>query len=192
VPGKDLGVLERIGKQYHLQAGVRLLAGSDPVGALREFEAALGIDPGDSAVYVEKARALGAIGRWDQAVEALRDAIAGDPGSGDLHRALGAAFESCGRYGEAAEAYGEAARLLADPSDAHTALERVSSFADRHPVRGQDSSCFEDIPPGDGLTGAWSGERVIVREVVRIPCQYCGTLVDITRTTCQSCGAPLQ
>ncbi len=30
-----------------------------------------------------------------------------------------------------------------------------------------------------------------VREIVKIPCQYCGSLVEITWQNCSSCGAPL-
>ena len=30
-----------------------------------------------------------------------------------------------------------------------------------------------------------------IREIVKIPCPYCGSLVDITWPNCGSCGAPL-
>jgi hypothetical protein len=33
--------------------------------------------------------------------------------------------------------------------------------------------------------------EIIVREIVRIPCRYCGTLVDQTVRKCPDCGAPL-
>lgn len=32
-------------------------------------------------------------------------------------------------------------------------------------------------------------EKVIVREVVKVPCQYCGTLVEVTEAKCPGCGA---
>ncbi|HOT94895.1 MAG TPA: tetratricopeptide repeat protein [Methanoregulaceae archaeon] len=176
MPEKDLGLLDRIGKELHLQVGTYLLSCNDPIGALREFDAALGIDPADGAVVLQKARALSAIGRWDQAIEVLRTAIASAPGNRELHQALGAVLEACGRYDEAREAYAG----TAPPGRAETVGPT------------QVTSCFEDVGPIDPLPGALTGERVIVREVVRIPCQYCGSLVDITRTTCQSCGAPLR
>ncbi len=36
--------------------------------------------------------------------------------------------------------------------------------------------------------------KVIEREVIKVPCRYCGTLVEITAgpSKCPSCGAPLQ
>ncbi|HQJ88943.1 MAG TPA: hypothetical protein PLY91_10435 [Methanoregulaceae archaeon] len=68
MPEKDLGLLDRIGKELHLQVGTYLLSCNDPIGALREFDAALGIDTADGAVVLQKARALSAIGRWVQAM----------------------------------------------------------------------------------------------------------------------------
>ena len=34
-------------------------------------------------------------------------------------------------------------------------------------------------------------KEVITRELVRIPCRYCGQLIDQTATRCPSCSAPL-
>jgi hypothetical protein len=33
-------------------------------------------------------------------------------------------------------------------------------------------------------------QQVVVREVVKVPCRYCGTLIDSTATVCPKCGAP--
>jgi rubrerythrin len=33
-------------------------------------------------------------------------------------------------------------------------------------------------------------EKETIREVVKVPCKYCGTLVDVTSPKCPSCGAP--
>jgi MFS family permease len=46
-------------------------------------------------------------------------------------------------------------------------------------------------------TSAMSGGHVIyeketIKEVVKIPCSYCGTLVENTATKCPSCGAPFK
>lgn len=32
--------------------------------------------------------------------------------------------------------------------------------------------------------------KEIVREVVKYPCPYCNTLMEVTSTRCPSCGAP--
>jgi hypothetical protein len=33
-------------------------------------------------------------------------------------------------------------------------------------------------------------QQIIVRETVKVPCRYCGTLMDSTATVCPKCGAP--
>lgn len=35
-------------------------------------------------------------------------------------------------------------------------------------------------------------ERETIREIVKVPCKYCGTLVEVTSMRCPSCGAPLK
>jgi len=35
-------------------------------------------------------------------------------------------------------------------------------------------------------------EKEIIREIVKIPCKYCGTLVDQNAVRCPSCNAPLK
>jgi hypothetical protein len=34
-------------------------------------------------------------------------------------------------------------------------------------------------------------KEIVTREVVRIPCRHCGSLVDQTASKCPSCGAPM-
>ena len=46
-------------------------------------------------------------------------------------------------------------------------------------------------------TAAMTGGQVVyqketIKEVVKIPCSYCGTLVENTATKCPSCGAPFK
>jgi len=33
-------------------------------------------------------------------------------------------------------------------------------------------------------------QQVVIRETVKVPCRYCGTLIDSTATNCPNCGAP--
>jgi len=35
-------------------------------------------------------------------------------------------------------------------------------------------------------------ERVIIKEIVKIPCKYCGSLVENTARSCSQCGGSLQ
>lgn len=47
-------------------------------------------------------------------------------------------------------------------------------------------------PPAIHLTGAQQPavQQVVLRETVKVNCQYCGTLIDSTATVCPNCGAP--
>lgn len=47
-------------------------------------------------------------------------------------------------------------------------------------------------PPPLNLTssGQPAVQQIIVRETVKVPCRYCGTLMDSTATVCPKCGAP--
>jgi hypothetical protein len=47
-------------------------------------------------------------------------------------------------------------------------------------------------PPGINLTPRDQPtiQQVVVRETVKVPCRYCGTLMDSTATNCPNCGAP--
>ncbi len=44
-------------------------------------------------------------------------------------------------------------------------------------------------PPPLGLGGS-APPQVVLRETVKVPCAFCGTLIDSTATVCPQCGAP--
>ncbi len=47
-------------------------------------------------------------------------------------------------------------------------------------------------PPSVHLTpsGEPAVQQIVIRETVKVPCRYCGTLIDSTATVCPNCGAP--
>ncbi|MCI4326197.1 MAG: zinc ribbon domain-containing protein [Thermoplasmata archaeon] len=46
-------------------------------------------------------------------------------------------------------------------------------------------------PPLNMNTGGQPAvQQIVVRETVKVPCRYCGTLIDSTATVCPKCGAP--
>ncbi len=45
-------------------------------------------------------------------------------------------------------------------------------------------------PPIDLIPHEQPTPQVVLRETVRVPCRYCGTLIDSTATVCPKCGAP--
>jgi len=42
-----------------------------------------------------------------------------------------------------------------------------------------------------GKDGTVFHEKEIIKEIVKVPCAYCGVLMDITSTKCPTCGAPV-
>ncbi len=63
-------------------------------------------------------------------------------------------------------------------------IARAVSVARRrsreNPVRGMKA----ETPPAPQFH-----ERIIIREIVRIPCRFCGNLMDQTALVCPACGA---
>ena len=49
------------------------------------------------------------------------------------------------------------------------------------------------VPTATPLTATPAAmvERIVVREIVKIPCKYCGSLIDQTATSCPNCGGNL-
>jgi len=46
---------------------------------------------------------------------------------------------------------------------------------------------------GQGAIGGVSAPQIIQREIVKVPCKYCGNLNDLATTrVCPSCGAPVR
>ncbi len=46
-------------------------------------------------------------------------------------------------------------------------------------------------PPVDLVPGGQPAvQQIVIRETVKVPCAYCGTLMDSTATVCPKCGAP--
>ena len=47
-------------------------------------------------------------------------------------------------------------------------------------------------PPPINLTpgGQPAIQQIVIKETVKVPCRYCGTLIDSTATACPKCGAP--
>ncbi len=83
--------------------------------ALRWFDRAARLAPGQPMLEISRAAALGHLGRNDEAVDACARALEGAPGQPFVLVALGNALRDAGRPAEAADAYQRA--LRADPSD---------------------------------------------------------------------------
>ncbi len=79
--------------------------------ALEQYEKGLRVAPGDATLIKGTAQAEQGLGRWDAAVDHLRQAERLDPRSVDTLRRLGEALQSLRRYPEAREALDRALAL---------------------------------------------------------------------------------
>lgn len=115
-------------------------------------------------------------GKIDQAIEALRIAVMRSPNDDRAHYLLGLALSKKGRYEEAIAQYNEAISI--NPS--------AKTYADMLEV------AKEAMKGAAGGTKKVIHEKEIIKEIVKVPCRYCGTLIENTSERCPSCGAPLK
>ncbi len=81
------------------------LVSTDYARALEQYEKGLRVAPGDASALRGTALAEEGLGRWDAAVEHLREAVRLDPRSANIERVLGDALVRLRRYPEAREAF---------------------------------------------------------------------------------------
>jgi len=74
----------------------------------------------------------------------------------------------------------------------------VREHNEEHAVRIANSlTLLRQLPAGPMAGAPVPGvqpamvERVVVREIVKIPCKYCGSLVEQTASSCPNCGGNL-
>jgi hypothetical protein len=89
---------------------------------------------------------------------------------GDLANAQN--LETAGRFEEAALAY-----------------ERLGMLADAGRARSSKRTIRINGTVGTGQTSVIREKETIVKEVVMIPCKYCGGLMNQTSESCPNCGA---
>jgi tetratricopeptide (TPR) repeat protein len=113
----------------HANLATTLAMKGDNEGAAEHFALAVEINPQISPkVYQDMARALAAIGRNDEAIDALRRSTVFYPDSADLHFFLGVFLAEERRSDEAIEELRTALRLQPDHQLARTALERLGAI----------------------------------------------------------------
>jgi hypothetical protein len=78
------------------------------------------------------------------------------------------------------------------PGDVSEVIASISTARQRqlHAIAGSASSPAQATPQNSVSTIV--REREIIREVVRLPCRFCGGLVDQTVVKCPNCGAVLR
>lgn len=110
--------------------------------------------------------------KLDEAIVALRSSVSRNSGQDRAHYLLGLALARKGRYDEAIPEYNAAIGINPGEKTYRDMLEVAkTAFRDANAVPVQ---------------------KEIIREIVKIPCKYCGMLVENTRDRCPGCGAPVK
>jgi len=91
-----------------LRKGDKLFAGGDAAGAVREYERALKLAPGDALAWNNLGVALSASGRASEAIGPYERALGLDSGFWRAWYNLGKALQRAGRFEEAIEKYDRA------------------------------------------------------------------------------------
>jgi len=99
--------------------------------ALTYFQKAKETNPQDAGVWFYIGLAYSKLGRYQDAVEACKQAIRIKPDLVEAHYNLGNAYRSLGRYQEAIEAYKQAIRIKPDYAEAHYNLGVTYGQLDR-------------------------------------------------------------
>jgi len=103
----------------HLALANFLVGSLDFIGALREYERALALAPGDARVLNEYGAYAVLIGRIEPGLAAARRLLVLDPLNATNHFGLGTSLTFARRYGEAIRAFGDARSLGQDDESLH-------------------------------------------------------------------------
>lgn len=128
----------------------------------------------------------------------------------ESRRAKGKLLKEKGRFGKGGRFEGEAEMYEARIRNIEEGLRekaeilklRAMRFRERGNVRKAQKlegeaqkalSLVTQPQPSEERSGnsVYKEKEIITREIVRIPCTYCGTLINQTDTKCPSCGANL-
>lgn len=75
---------------------------------------------------------------------------------------------------------------------AQAVVQAVTAARNRRLTELHRDAPYGGTAPGGGAPTAVQREREVIREIVRLPCRYCGSLVNQLDTKCGSCGAGLR
>jgi len=115
--------------------------------ALRRFDRALELRPDHAACQSQRAEALAALGRLDEAEAALRTLLETEPGSPQILNNLGNVLADSGRLGASVEAYRKAAEVAPDFVDPHANLGAVlARLGELEAARGACAQALALVP----------------------------------------------
>lgn len=109
----------------HIQLGIQYGKQGELDKAIAEFKKAMGINPRNSAIYMNLGTAYATKGMFDEAIAAFERAIELKPTAVNAHMNLGLAYFYSGKLGKALGAYKQALMLRPDLVDAYRRMGQV-------------------------------------------------------------------
>jgi tetratricopeptide (TPR) repeat protein/DNA-binding winged helix-turn-helix (wHTH) protein len=108
------------------------IANLDYAGAIKSFREIVARYPLEIEAYLRLARLLRGEGRYEEAIEAAKQALAVDAGSADLYNVLGMTYSELGRHDEALTMFRRYVELAPDEPNAHDSLGMGYQWAGRY------------------------------------------------------------
>jgi tetratricopeptide (TPR) repeat protein len=130
---KNLGYLSGTSSKGDRNLAAIAFENRDYRKAAQMYQALVAAEPEDAPLRASLAGALGALGRYDEAIVELDRSLALDPLNPEGHHNRGAALERLGRGDEAIASYREAVRYRGDYAPSLQALERLGATASTKP-----------------------------------------------------------
>jgi tetratricopeptide (TPR) repeat protein len=115
----------------HENLGIACVELGNYQGGLEHCREAVRLDPSDVRGMTGVARALGGLGRSDEAIKCYVDALNLNPSDARIYYFLGMEYEKLGKFDDALTSLAEAVRLAPNFTEAQRALERVRRAAQR-------------------------------------------------------------
>jgi tetratricopeptide (TPR) repeat protein len=144
--------------------------------ALDVINKALTIDPCSLKAHYYKGKALIRLRKWDDAIDSFSFVINSNANDAKSHGYLGLCFENTSRYEEAIQEYSTAIQI--DKS----LYNKIKICMDRSIMRKH--SDYDRTIQNEKI--------IILKETVKVPCPYCGTLVENTKSKCNNCGGTVR
>jgi tetratricopeptide (TPR) repeat protein len=126
---EQLGYLDAVSPKGDRNMAANLFESGRYEEAVEVYEQLIGKDSEDGAVLASYAGALGALGRYDEALVQLDRAIELDPLNAEAYYNRGLVYERQGKRGEALAEYRTALRYRTDYEPARAALLRLEGSA---------------------------------------------------------------
>ncbi|MGD0077610.1 MAG: tetratricopeptide repeat protein [Sedimentisphaerales bacterium] len=165
--------------QLFYRKGLKELWQENYVAALTFFQKAKEKNPQDANAWFQLGVCFDELGRWQEAIEADKQAIKIKPGFAEAHCNLGNAYRELGRYRDAIESYKQAIRIKPDDALAHSNLgvaygnlgryqDEIESYKQAIRINPDYALAHSNLGVAYGNLGRYQDEIESYKQAIRI------------------------